>query len=93
MPMAVMSGHRISPVMHTRYERVLWLAHVAGRPGTTQVFVQAIWEHGGQPPPTGPAGRVLRTVFSLGWWPHDGWWSREVPGQTEPWHFVNMSGP
>ena len=31
-------GHRVSPVMHTRYERLLWLARVARRPGVTQVF-------------------------------------------------------
>ena len=28
-------GHCISPVMHTRYERLLWLARVARRPGVT----------------------------------------------------------
>ena len=35
-------GHCVSPVMHTRYERLLWLARVARRPGVTQVFTQAI---------------------------------------------------
>ena len=44
-------GHRISPVMHTRYERPLWLAWVARRPGVTQVFAQAIWQSAGRPPP------------------------------------------
>ena len=28
-------GHRVSPVMHMRYERLLWLARVARRPGGT----------------------------------------------------------
>ena len=37
-------GHRISPVMHMRYERLLWLARVARRPGVTKVFTQAIWD-------------------------------------------------
>ena len=49
-------GPRVSPVMHTRYERLLRLARVAGRPGVTQVFAQAIWESGGRPPGTGPLG-------------------------------------
>ena len=31
-------GHHISPVMHTRYERVLWMAWVARRPGVAQVY-------------------------------------------------------
>ena len=31
-------GHRISPVMHTRYERLLCLARMARWPGVTQVF-------------------------------------------------------
>ena len=26
-------GHRISPLMHTRCERLMWLARVARRPG------------------------------------------------------------
>ena len=48
-------GHRISPVMHGWYERLLWLARVARRPGVTQVFTQAIWES--RPPARdGPGG-------------------------------------
>ena len=39
-------GHRVSPIMHTRYERLLWLARLARRPGVTQVFAHAIWESG-----------------------------------------------
>ena len=31
-------GHRVSPVMHTRYERLLRLTRVGRRPGVTQVF-------------------------------------------------------
>ena len=30
--------HRVSPIMHTQYERLLWLARLARRPGVTQVF-------------------------------------------------------
>ena len=33
-------GHRVSPVMHTRYERLLRLTRLARRPGVTQVFSQ-----------------------------------------------------
>ena len=67
-------GHRVSPVMHTRYERLLWLARLARQPGVTQVFAQATWESGGRPPGTGPVGRALRTAASLGSTPHEGWW-------------------
>ena len=81
-------GHRVSPIMHTRYERLLWLARLARRPGVTQVFAQAIWESGGRPPGTGPVGRALRTAASLGWTPHEGWWCWDVPGQEHPLHFV-----
>ena len=35
-------GHRVSPMTHTRYERLLWLARVARWPGVTQIFTQAI---------------------------------------------------
>ena len=35
-------GHRVSPIMHTRYERLLWRARLARRPGVTQFFAQAI---------------------------------------------------
>ena len=81
-------GHRVSPIMHARYERLLWLARVARRPGDTQVFAQAIWELGGHPPGTGPVGRALRTAASLGCTPHEGWWCWDVPGQDHPLHFV-----
>ena len=81
-------GHRVSPIMHTRYERLLWLARLARRPGVTQVFAQAIWESGGRPPGTGPVGRALRTAASLGWAPREGWWCWDVPGQDHPLHFV-----
>ena len=59
-------GHRVSPVMHTRYERVLWLVRVARRPRVTQVLTQAVWEHHCRPPCTGPLGRALQTVATLG---------------------------
>ena len=81
-------GHRVSPIMHTGYERLLWLARSARRPGVTQVFAQAIWESGGRPPGTGPVGRALRTAASLGWSPREGWWCWDVPGQDCPLHFV-----
>ena len=81
-------GHRVSPIMHTRYERLLWLARLARRPGVTQVFAQAIWESGGRPPGTGPVGRALRTAASLGWAPREGWWCWDVLGQDHPLHFV-----
>ena len=81
-------GHRISPVMHTRYERVLWMTRIARTPGPVQVLVQAIWESGLRPPTTGPFGRALHVVRLLGWQPLEGWWSWIVPGQTEPLHLV-----
>ena len=49
-------GHRVSPVMHTHYERLLWLARVARRPGVTQVFTQAIWGSRGRAPNGGHLG-------------------------------------
>ena len=58
-------GHRVSPIMHTRYERLLWV-RLARRPGVTQVFAEAIWESGDRPPGTGPVERALRTAASLG---------------------------
>ena len=65
-------GHRVSPVMHMRYERLLWLARVARQPGVTQVFAHIIWESGaahpgrarwgtrsaGRPPWAGPLERA-----------------------------------
>ena len=59
-------GHPVSPVMHTWYERILWLARVARRPGVTQVFAQAIWESGGLPPWTGPVGRTITKITDKG---------------------------
>ena len=84
----VTQGHRISPVMHTRYERVLWMTRIARTPGPVQVLVQAIWESGLRPPTTGPFGRALHVVRLLGWQPLEGGWSWVVPGQTEPLHLV-----
>ena len=81
-------GHRISPVMHTWYERLLWLARMARRPGFTEVFTQAIWESGGCPPVTGPVGRALQTAATVGWSPREGWWCWDVPGQEHLLHFV-----
>ena len=65
----LMQGHRISPVMHTRYERVLWMTRIARTPGPMQVLVQAIWESGLRPPTTGPFGRAMHVVRLLGWQP------------------------
>ena len=77
-------GHRVSLVMHTRDERLLWLARVARRPEVKQ----AIWDLGGRPPGTGPVGHALRMAASLGWSPREGWWCWDVPGQEHPVHFV-----
>ena len=41
--------HCISPVMHTRYERVLWMTRIARTPGPMQVLVHAMWESGRRP--------------------------------------------
>ena len=57
-------GHCISPVMHPRDERVVWMTRVACRPRATQVFIQAIWEHGSQPPNTGPFRWAFHMVGS-----------------------------
>ena len=46
-------GHRISPVMHTRYERVLWMARIACTLGPVQVLMQVIWESDHRPPNVG----------------------------------------
>ena len=81
-------GHRVSPIMHTQYERLLWLSRLARRPGVTQVFAQAICESGGRPPGTGPVGRALRTAASLGWTLREGWWCRDISGQEHPLHFA-----
>ena len=81
-------GHRVSPIMHTRYERLLWLARLARQPRVTQVFAQAIWKSGGRPPGTCPVGRALRTAASLGWTPREGWWCWDILGQEHPLHFV-----
>ena len=66
--------HRVSPIGHTWYKRLLWLNHVARRPGVTHVFTRAIRESGGRPPGTGPVGRALCTAATLGWNPREGWW-------------------
>ena len=81
-------GHGISPVMHTRYERVLWMTRIARTPRPVQVLVQAIWESGLRPPRIGPFGLALHVVRLLGWQPLEGWWSWVVPGQAEPLHLV-----
>ena len=49
-------GHHVFPVMHTRYQLLLWLARVAQRPGVTQVFTEAIWGIGLPPTWDGPGG-------------------------------------
>ena len=52
----VTPGYRISPVMHTRYERVLWMTQIARTPRPVQVLVQATWESGRRPPTKGLSG-------------------------------------
>ena len=81
-------GHHVPPLMHTCYERVLWMTRIARTPGPVQVPVQAIWESGHRPPTTGPFGHALHVVRLLGWQPLGGWWSWVVPGQIEPLHLV-----
>ena len=56
------SGHRTSPVMRTKYNRLTWLAGVARVPGATQVLLQAIWECRESPPLTGPLGRAFHAA-------------------------------
>ena len=75
----VCKGHRVSPILHTRYERLLWLARVARPPGVTRVVSHAFWELGGRPPGTGPVGSALQTAATLGWSPRDGRWCWDVP--------------
>ena len=36
-------GHRVSRIMQTRYERLLWLACLPCWPGVTQIFAEAFW--------------------------------------------------
>ena len=81
-------GLRISAVMHTRYEHVLWMTRIERTPRPVHLLVQAIWESGRWPPTTGPFGRALHVVRLLGWQPLEGWWSWVVPGQIEPQHLV-----
>ena len=81
-------GHRVSPVMHTRYERVMWVARVARSPGPVQVMAHAMWEASSTPPTTGPFGRALHVVWRLGWQPMEGWWAWSVPGETDPMRLV-----
>ena len=81
----------MSPIMHTRYERLLWLARVACHSGVTQVYAQATGESGGRPPVNGPVGRALRTAASLGSTPREGWWCWDIPGQEHPLHFVQFT--
>ena len=77
-------GHRISPVMHMRYECIVWLAWVARCPGVTEVFMNVIWECGPQPLMDSLVGRAFHTLRALGCHPREGCWCRDVPGQTEP---------
>ena len=86
----LMKGHRLSPVMKVDYMLVSWLVRTARRPGSLQTVVQAVWEAtGGRPPPTGPVGRVFRTMWGLGWKPLEGWWSWQLPDEVEPFDMVH----
>ena len=62
-------GHRTSPIMRTKYERLVWMAQLAQVLGAAQVLMQAIWECRVAPPLHGPARRVVRTARALGWVP------------------------
>ena len=85
---ALSKGHSISPVMHTRYERLLRLARVARRPGATQLFTRAIWASGGRPPMTGPVGSAVQTAAALTWCSREGLWCQDHPKQEYPLHLV-----
>ena len=65
-------GHQISPVMHVRYERIVWLARVARCREVTQVLVQAICECRPRRPADGPVGRALHMLRALGCHPQEG---------------------
>ena len=77
-------GHRTSPTMCTKNERLVWMAQLARVPGAAQVLMQAIWECGDAPPLHRPAGRAVRTPRALRWAPMGVWWRWRVPGQGEP---------
>ena len=76
------------PLWREQYQRLLWLAHQARTPGTTQTLVQAVFERRDPPPSTGPMGRALQAARQLGRQRREGWWHWDVPGQATPLHLV-----
>ena len=67
-------GHCMSPIMRTKYERLVRMA---------QVLMPAVWECRGAPPLHGLARCAARTTRALGWVPHGVWWRWRVPGHGE----------
>ena len=59
-------GHRTSPIMCARYQRLVWLARIAREAGAAQCLFQAVWEEQQAPPCTGPAGRALGPAANWG---------------------------
>ena len=49
------------------YKRACWLARLAKTRGTPQTIAQAVWEADPVPRATGPTGRALGELRSLGW--------------------------
>ena len=77
-------GHRVLPVWHLQYSRVLWLARKARTLDAGRVLVQAILEGTDRPPDIGPVGRALQSVREA----VHGWWVWRLPGQRERLHLV-----
>ena len=70
----LMPGHRLSPVMRTRYERLVWMARAAREAGVAQVLFKATWESRHQPVWTGLVRRALHVAHQLGWCSAEGSW-------------------
>ena len=66
------AGHRTSPIMRTKYKRLVWMAQLAQVPGAAQVLMQAIWECRDAPRCTGP---------------HDARSARPGPRDGPPWGY------
>ena len=90
----LLKGHRPSPVMKVSYMQVSWLVRAARRPRSLPTMIQAVWEAtGGRPQPTGPVGRVYRTMWRLGRKLLEGWWLWQLPDELEPLDMVRDPEP